>query len=94
MKISKLGEPTKKVPWFKGRVLILAGLAIMFLPFVVVGVCKAYDDMVLKSLEQSLASNVVAITANKKACDASYEALKGYKTEAKIALLGTGNPCF
>lgn len=98
MQIRKIGEP--KLSNRTKNIITVIGLAIIFIPFVIVGVCKAYDAAVLASLENALTSNVTALSGavknvatTQKACDASYLALVGYKDEAKLAKQGTGNPC-
>ena len=53
----------------------------------------AYDNFVLGSLENSLASNVKAVQANGTACEYSYQAILSYKKENHIALNGNGDPC-
>lgn len=88
---TKIGEGQK--PKRKWDYLVMGGLGLILLPFIIVGICKAYDDAVLSSLENSLNANVAAVTNTKKACDASYTALKAYKQEAKIQLVGAGSPC-
>ena len=98
MKIQKVGEtvkPKRKLDW-----LVIGGLAIIIIPFLIVGVCKAIDTAVLGGLESSLTNGVAAVKsaresviASSKACDAAYSALKAYKEEAKLALTGSGSPC-
>ena len=98
MKIQKVGEsikPKRKLDW-----LVIGGLAIIIIPFLIVGICKAVDVAVLSGLESSLTNSELAVksaresvVSSSKACDAAYSALKAYKEEAKLALTGSGNPC-
>lgn len=66
----------------------------VILILLVAGVCKAYDIWMVSHLESSLTQSVTDLRSTKKRCDGDYEAVLKYKTENKLALTGTGNPCF
>ena len=72
--------------------LIVASPVILIL--LVAGVCKAYDTWMLNHFEDSLRNDVADMHSSKARCDKDYEATLKYKTENKIALTGTGSPCF
>ncbi len=71
--------------------LILSSPIILML--VIGGVCVAYDNIMLSSLENALNSNVQASQSVQKACTDSYNALVAYKQENKLEVSGNGNPC-
>jgi len=86
MKLPEISNKAKNI-------ITTGGLIIILIPFIVGAICKAYEAYLLSSLESALTQNIAALSNAKKACNASYEALKAYKIEAKVPLSGTGNPC-
>lgn len=82
----KVSEKVKNI-----ALIILSMPVILFI--LIAGICKAYDSIVLMNLENSLTNNIKAVESSKIACNSSYEALKAYKQERNLALVGNGNPC-
>lgn len=77
-----------KVQWS-----IIIVMALIFVPFFVIGVAQAYDNWILNQMENALANNVKAAHESLIACESNYQALLQYKTDNKIALVGTPDPC-
>lgn len=74
-------------------IIALIGLGIIAAIFLIAGIARAIDAIVLNNLETTLANNITAKKAITIACDSSYESLKSYKLESKMPLIGTDNPC-
>jgi hypothetical protein len=69
------------------------GLIIILVPFAFIGICNAYAISVQWYLENALANNVKAAHAEMSACESTYQAILQLKTDEKIALTNTGDPC-
>lgn len=80
-------------------ILITLAVSPIFIYFLTVGIAKAYNDLILTSLENGLASSVTASTQahqnainSDKACLSAYQSLVEYKRQKGLVIQGN-SPC-